>query len=83
MGFEMRKITVVADWDDEAGVWVASSDDVPGLITEADTTELLLAKLINMIPELLEENGLPDGDIPFKLVTEREAIAHAPLRVNE
>lgn len=30
---------VRAEWDEEARVWVATSDDVPGLVTEADTVE--------------------------------------------
>jgi predicted RNase H-like HicB family nuclease len=72
----MSKITVVAEWDDEASVWVASSKDVPGLITEAATAEILMKKLMNMIPELLEENGHPDGDVLFDLVATRQAIAH-------
>ena len=29
-------IEVSAFWDHEASVWVATSDDVPGLATEAD-----------------------------------------------
>jgi predicted RNase H-like HicB family nuclease len=33
---------VHAEWDDKAQVWTASSDDVPGLATEADTTESLV-----------------------------------------
>ena len=44
------------EWDPEAGVWVATSDDVPGLVTEAETMELLIAKLRMLIPELLELN---------------------------
>ena len=48
---------VHADWDAEAGVWVATSNDVPGLATEADTVEALVAKLETMIPELLTANG--------------------------
>lgn len=48
---------VKADWDDEACVWVATSDDVPGLVTEAKTFEALLKKLRTMVPELLELNG--------------------------
>jgi len=47
----MRKeIRVKAFWDAEAGVWVAQSKDVPGLITEAETMENLVAKLHVMIP---------------------------------
>jgi hypothetical protein len=26
-----------AQWDSEAGVWVAESEDVPGLVAEADS----------------------------------------------
>jgi predicted RNase H-like HicB family nuclease len=49
---------VQADWDHEAGVWVATSEDVPGLATEAPTIEALAEKLLTMIPELLEANQL-------------------------
>lgn len=55
-----RKYHVVARWDDEARVWVATSDDVPGLVTEAATQAELAAKLKVMIPELLEENGVSE-----------------------
>ncbi len=46
------------DWDPEA-VWVAVSDDVPGLATEAGTIETLTKKLRVMVPELLEANAKP------------------------
>ena len=46
-----------AQWDDEAGVWVAESDDVPGLVAEADSPKVLVQKLKTLIPELLELNG--------------------------
>jgi predicted RNase H-like HicB family nuclease len=32
---------VRAEWDTDAAVWVATSDDVPGLVTEAVTLEAL------------------------------------------
>ena len=35
----MGTLTILADWDDEAGVWVATSDDIIGLVTEAETLE--------------------------------------------
>jgi predicted RNase H-like HicB family nuclease len=54
----MAHYHVKAEWDAEAGVWVASSEDVPGLATGADTLEQLIEKLKQVIPELLEENGL-------------------------
>jgi predicted RNase H-like HicB family nuclease len=53
---------VDAVWDTEAGVWVATSDDVPGLATEAPTLDEVAEKLRRMIPELLHANGvLEDG----------------------
>jgi predicted RNase H-like HicB family nuclease len=51
--------TVRADWDPEAEVWVAVSDEVPGLVTESPTLEALTQKLRTLIPELLEANHLP------------------------
>jgi len=77
----MPKILVKAVWDEDAKVWVATSDDVPGLVTEADTAELLEQKLCVMIPELLIENGLiKDCDhegIPFHILAERDSLAKA------
>ncbi len=52
---------VRAEWDADALVWVATSDDVPGLVTESDTLASLDSKLQMMVPELLEANDcLPD-----------------------
>jgi predicted RNase H-like HicB family nuclease len=74
-----RTIIVHAEWDEEAGVWVATSDDVPGLITEAETVERLERKLQNMIPELLELNDHLCGqaaNVPMNLIaTKRERLA--------
>lgn len=50
------RITVTAFWDPEASVWVAESDDVPGLVAEAATIEELSLKLESLIPELLTLN---------------------------
>jgi Domain of unknown function (DUF1902) len=65
-------------WDSEARVWVAESDDVPGLVTEADTIEALTAKLRAMIPELLLLNNIVAaeyvGNITFELVSHRQEL---------
>jgi hypothetical protein len=45
-----------AFWDAEAKVWVATSEDVIGLVTEAPTIEHLTQKLHAIIPELIELN---------------------------
>ena len=74
----MPKIYFVrAEWDDEASVWVATSDDVPGLVTEADTIEALSAKLEILVPELLDANGYQDGaEVPFELLARKFSVAH-------
>ena len=51
----MKKVIVI--WDGEAKVFVATSEDIPGLATEADTPEELVKKLQVIIPELLEWNA--------------------------
>ncbi|MGD0025811.1 MAG: DUF1902 domain-containing protein [Xanthobacteraceae bacterium] len=63
----MTPYRVIAEWDEDARVWVASSEDVPGLATGADTFEDLIAKLKIVIPELLVENGLLPAGIPAPL----------------
>lgn len=74
----MHDYKVTAFWDAEAEVWVATSEDVPGLATEADTVEALIDKLKIMIPELLECAGqAAHTPIPFHLHAERHDIAAA------
>jgi predicted RNase H-like HicB family nuclease len=66
---------VHAMWDAEACVWVAESDDVPGLVTGADTLEELIEKLRVLVPEMLEANGVLPAEAAavarFKVVAER------------
>lgn len=63
----------------EAGVWVATSDDVPGLVTESKTFEALLKKLRTLVPELLELNGIlpKSGKASYRVVAERHENLHA------
>jgi len=79
-----KTIRVESIWDEEAQVWVATSDDVPGLITEADTSEQLIEKLQVLIPELFRANGLINendpSDIPLHLLSKRTEIIKS--RVN-
>ena len=73
----MTTLEIRAVWDDEANVWVADSDDVPGLVAEAATLESLMVKLETLIPELMELNCGITGAFPFHLVAERTALAQA------
>ena len=74
----MKPYFIHAEWDDEADVWVATSDDVPGLVTESETIEALVAKLKVLVPELLEANGIAaGGEVSFELLTRRFEVTHA------
>jgi hypothetical protein len=64
---------IPARWDSDAGVWVAESDDVPGLVAEADSPNLPAQKLRILIPELLELNGVAGGQTPRFHVRRRKA----------
>ena len=54
-------------WDQDAGVWVATSKDVPGLALESDSFDALLERVRLAVPELLELNGrkAPYYDLSF------------------
>ena len=64
---------VTAEWDNEAGVWVATSDDVPGLVSEAATLDDLVRRVLLVTPELLDDNGVPRkgrGTVEIHIVSE-------------
>lgn len=64
---------VLAQWDSEAGVWVAESEDVPGLVAEADSPNILAQKLRTLIPELLALNGVSsDRPASFHILYQHE-----------
>ena len=67
-----KPLFIRVEWDEEALVWVATSDDVPGLATEEENIERLIEKLKEMIPELLDANGIEkEYEIPFEIITRR------------
>ena len=69
---------IQAFWDKETQVWVATSEDVIGLATEADSLETLTQKLRVMIPELLFLNEQISsnftGHITFEIISRLEEM---------
>ncbi|WP_310219397.1 DUF1902 domain-containing protein [Neorhizobium sp. 2083] len=53
----IMSIIVHARRDEEASVWVATSNDIEGLAVEADTMEELAPKVEAALTDLLELNG--------------------------
>lgn len=65
--------------DSEAGVYVGTSDDLPGLVLEADTLDELLREAHEMIPSLLdgESRGQVASEIIPSLRYDDRHAAHA------
>jgi Domain of unknown function (DUF1902) len=75
-----QMIVVRAVWDASANVWIATSEDVPGLVTEAGTLEALNAKLPVLIAELIALDGpISDlAEIPIHIIAEQTARVSNP-----
>ena len=52
-----REITIDARWDDEAGVWLATSRAIEGLVIEAPTWPAMIEEARLVLPDLLSLNG--------------------------
>ena len=65
-----RSILINARWDDEAGVWIATSDDVPGLVVEAQTWPELIDEARLAISDLLELSGKGNGPLSLTFKVE-------------
>lgn len=59
-------------WDNEAGVWVATSDDIPGLVLESGSFDALLERVRFAVPELLELNSNRHTEMMLTFVSERQ-----------
>ncbi len=59
-------------WDEDAAVWTATSDDVPGLVLESGSFDALLERVKQAVPELLNLNESAAPDFRLSYCTERE-----------
>ena len=77
---QRASIIVRADWDAEAGVWVASSTEIDGLAAEAETLEALSAKVADVVADLIEANGIEVAGphVPVHIMAER--LVRVPVR---
>jgi hypothetical protein len=76
----MQKVFFIrTEWDGDADIWSATSDDVPGLATEADSIDNLFNKLSSMIPELLAANKVDcPSEILYEVVARKVSTTHMP-----
>ena len=59
-------------WDSDAAVWIATSEDVSGLILESGSFDALVERVRYVVPELIELNGDKLENIRLIYITERE-----------
>lgn len=53
----MKEYKILMTWDNEAAVWVATSDDVPGLALESGSFDALVERVKYAVPELMDLNN--------------------------
>lgn len=64
-------------WDSDAAVWVATSEDVPGLVLESGSLDALAERLRSAVPELLALNGTDAAEAFVCLRAERRESVFA------
>ena len=58
-------------WDSEASVWVATSDDIKGLVLESGSLDVLIERVRMAVPDLLKLNNQPLEHAKITFQTER------------
>ena len=67
---------VTFSWDSEAEVWIATSDDVYGLILEHSSLDALVERVRKAVPELLSLEGEQSDDLTLSYgMFRRERLA--------
>jgi predicted RNase H-like HicB family nuclease len=72
----MNEYHILLTWDDEARVWIAESDDIPGLILESGSLDVLIERVRYAAPELLELSG-NTANVSLSFTAERHTGVYA------
>jgi hypothetical protein len=70
----MAEYGITLLWDNEARVWIAESEDIPGLILESGSLDALIERVKVAAPELLELSGKVSHNVGLRLSAERLAV---------
>lgn len=62
---------ITLSWDPEAAVWIATSDDIPGLVMESGSLDALIERVRFVAPELVEANIAPGNSFSLLFRSER------------
>jgi hypothetical protein len=66
------KYRIIFTWDEEASVWIATSDDIFGLILEDKSFDNLVKRVRTAVPELLEMENAYCGCISLDYAVSRQ-----------
>ena len=61
-------------WDDEASVWIAESNDIPGLILESNSFDDLVERVKIAVPDLLDHGKTTHSPTKLHFKAERLAV---------
>jgi len=67
----MPEYLVNFSWDSDASVWIATSDDIPGLVLESGSIDALMERVRFAAPELLSLNGYQGQTLSMCFRSER------------
>ncbi len=75
----MKEIYLVfAEWCNSENTWIASSNDIPGFMAEADSIEALSIKIQSLVPELLLlNNQATAGEIMIEIIARKFVKTHS------
>ena len=73
----MPEYAVDLSWDPEAGVWIATSDSIPGLVLESGSMDALIERVRFAVPELMAANGIEERNFTLHFHSERLEVAYA------
>ena len=58
-------------WDNDAAVWIATSEDLPSLTLEAGSCDALIERVKYTLPELLELSDIKTDYCDLNFISER------------
>ena len=76
-GASMTAYDIRLHWDADAHVWWAESNDVPGLVAEAETLEVIMQDVVTVVPALLRLNaGEREETVTLNFLADRSEALH-------
>ena len=68
----MTSYRIIFTWDSEANVWIATSDDVLGLVLEDESLDALIQETQLAVPTLLALEDKSHENILLDFITHRQ-----------